>query len=251
MQIRNMKTLIKILFILLGITLGSNLIHAQFIAISSGSGGRTYQDVLKNAVGWYIADVANYTLVNDSISVWEDESDSNHDLTDFTSPGTKPTYGGDSVYFDGTGNILTDTFTLDQPFTVYMVCTQLLWNSGDQLFDGADEYSTFVEQSGTTPDVKMNASSYSAANSDMILNTKVILRVVFNGASSKIQVNEETAVSGNYGSDNAGGFTLGGAPNGNYGCRISVNEVIIVDADDSDSDEQLVMDYLNNEYTVY
>jgi len=209
-----------------------------------------------HTVGWFISD-STATITKDgadSVSVWADYLDSGHDLLATDETKQCPVWSADGILFNGTtSRMLTGTFTWNQPAMYYIVIKQITWTSLDYIFDGYGDGTTRAYQYPSSPKLQASAGSASGDNSDLVINTWGILRVLFNGASSKIQVNAESAVTGDFGSEDPEGFALGFRPpeNNDRFSNIQVQEIILRNVADSESTQTLIINYLNDKYSVY
>lgn len=131
--------------------------------------------------------------------------------------------------FDGSASFLKSApFPLVQPEWVVLVGRQLKWTDTISIHDGnAAGQRLKLWQSTTTPSVVIMAGSDTAINAGWILNTTSVVTEVFNGASSSLQINRGTATTGDAGSNNASGFTLGSKYDGTSAANIVVNAVAI------------------------
>lgn len=220
---------------------------------------RTYTDVLTdgNTVGWFIAEEEYMTKDDgDSITIWADASGLGHNLLQTDGTGRCPIWHeGDSVTFNGVQQWLkTASFTWDQPEMIYAVIKQNTnWASGDGIFHSNGWNDLAVIQNGSTPQIALYCDPsgliyFSVANSPP-LEEWVILRIVANGSSSKLQYNDNTAVTGTVGNASASGFVVGNSHTAWVACaEITVREIILRKIDDSDDDETLVYNYLKSKY---
>jgi hypothetical protein len=153
----------------------------------------------------------------------------------------------DGLLFDGSNDKLyTPTFTYNQPAFIYMVLKQVTWTVATYFFDGNAD-TGLVYQQTSSPKIRAYSGSLSSENSDMPLDTFVILRVLFNGASSKLQVNNSTATTGNFGSNNMGRIILGSRVTGQYS-NIKIKEAIFRKVADNSTDETSIYNYLATKY---
>jgi len=218
-----------------------------------GGGGETYPTVLDdgNTVAWFDAQENITKDGSNLVSVWGDKSGSGNDLSQSTTD-RRPTFDNDSVLFDGVDNSMkTAAFTLTQPEFIYMVINRVAWVSGRLFFDGNVPDQGFVGNFTPTPDIKAYAGSFSAGNSTMPVGSYCILRCLFNGASSKLQINNEAATESDFGSNDMGGLTLGSAGNELVGwSNIRVKEMIIRKVADGATDESNIYSYLSGKYSI-
>jgi hypothetical protein len=205
-----------------------------------------------HTVGWYIYDDVDSITQDGShnVSEWADYLDSGNDLIG-SGVGTMPVWTSDGVDFSVYPNdFLTASFTLIQPTEIYLVFKNIEWSSSWYIFDGYTADSGSLYEDGTTPQIIAYAGTGSSSISPT-LGTWCIVRVVFNGASSKLQLNNNAAVTGNWGAANMGGIRLGGYSGGGYCSSIIVKELIIRNVADSSSDEAEIITYLNDTYSIY
>jgi hypothetical protein len=207
-----------------------------------------------NTVGWYIAsDLSTITKdVSDFVSVWEDKLGSGRDLLQAVGANQPKWFATNGILFDGLAHFMkTATFTYVQPHQIYMVFKQVTWALNDTVFDGDTQNSVVFYQTATTPDLKLFAGINSAANSNLAVDTFGISRTLANGASSSLQINETTAVTGDFGTNNMGGFTLGGrGAAGSNPMNIQVKEIILRKIVDTAPNNQAIYDYLAAKYSI-
>ena len=184
---------------------------------------------------------------SDLVSSWGDKSGNGNDLVQATETN-KPTWNSNGVLFDGVDNFMKAVaFTLIQPEFIYIVFKQVTWTSNARVFDGNSGNSGTLVQNGTTPNLNAYAGAFSTASTDLTLDTYGIVRVLFNGASSTFQVNDNAQTTGNFGAANMGGFQLGFSL---AYSNIEVKEVIIRNVADSAQDEGTIYNYLADKYSI-
>lgn len=149
------------------------------------------------------------------------------------------------LLFDGSNDYLkTASMTLNQPEVVYMGLRQVSWTLNDFIFDGYTLNSGRVGQATTTPLLRMNAGSVSAENGNLSLGPMGLMKCVFNGTSGIFQINNTTALTGDYGSANMGGFTLGSAGNNGSSANIESGTILILNAVPTATQDQRIKDRL-------
>ena len=217
---------------------------------------KSYPNVLVdgNTVAWYIAD--DLTTItkdgSDFVSRWNDYLGSGRDLLQ-AAVGAHPLWSADGILFDGTTDFMKAVaFTYEQPEMIYIVFKQVTWTSVDYFFDGNASNSGIVYQAGVTPQIVAYAGSASTNNGNLALDTWGIVRVLFDGAASKLIVNETAATTGNFGVNDMGGFTLGtkGAGSSGNTANIQVKEIILRKISDSAGDEADIYAYLKAKYEL-
>ena len=162
------------------------------------------------------------------------------------STGAKPAQIVKSASLMGDGSnhkMATAAFTLNQPFTEYIVAKQITWTAGDYLTSGVGGAAGITQRTGT-PKLGLNAGSGVADNTGAALGSKVILTAVFNGASSSLAVNNGTPTTGDPGAGNPGGLSLFSDDAGaNYG-NAQVYERIVFSAAHDAAERSVVRNYL-------
>lgn len=174
-----------------------------------------------------------------------------------TASGTlRPTHQSDGILFNGTTNRLKGAFTLVQPEVIYGNLKQITWGSSRYIFDGYSANDPganngCVQQFSASPQLLAYAGIVGSTNNNLAIDQWGILRVTFNGASSKIQVNETTPVTGNFGAANMNGLSIGGFAGINvtspapYSANIKVKEFIIRKVVEPTNDSK-IYNYLKN-----
>jgi hypothetical protein len=193
---------------------------------STGSGLAGFVRGLAPAA-WYRFNTG-ITVTGAGVSTWADQSGNGRDLLQGTDANRPSLEADGSILFDGVDNFLKcSSFTLNQPETVYLLGKQATWTSTDVVWSG-DNANGLISQVVSSPTIRLNAGSGVADNGDWTVNTYAAVVAVINGASSLIQVNNNTATTGNAGAQNMGGFTLAANAGGTgQWSNIQVKEVIL------------------------
>ena len=187
---------------------------------------------------------------SNKVSVWGDKSGNGNDLLQATG-SAQPLYSTNGILFDGVNDFMkAAAFTLVQPEMVYIVFKQVTWTLNDRIYDGDGYLAMVISQALSTPALNMHAGS-SLNNTNLPVNTFGILRALYNGANSKLIINDTTPITGNVGTNNAGGFTIAkkGDSNSKFG-NIEVKEIIIRKVADSATNETLIYQYLSDKYGI-
>jgi len=187
------------------------------------------------------------TITGSGVSNWADVSGNGNDLQQGTDANRPSKESDGSILFDGISQYLkTAGFTLNQPTTIYLLARQVTWTDQESIFDGNTLNSGRFQQITPSPNVRILAGS-SVTNTEWTVNTYAILTCIFNGASSSLRVNNNTAVAGNAGAGNMGGFTLGtrGDAAGSS-CNLQVKGTLIFDTAHDDSEQQKMYEYLKS-----
>lgn len=187
------------------------------------------------------------TVTGSGVSKWEDVSGNDNHLlqaTDASRPSLQP---DGSILFDGIGNFLkANAFALNQPETVYLLFKQVTWTLSDGIFDGNTDLSMLLNSVSPTPTLSLFAGLANTPTTALAtVGDYVGLSAVFNGASSVIQVGNETSATGNPGASNAGGFTLGRRAGAQFS-NIQVKEVAIFNAAHDEKQRTEIIKFLEN-----
>jgi len=108
----------------------------------------------------------------------------------------------------------------------------------------------FIKQEGSSPNLKIYAgSAYSSGNNNLAANTFGIIRLFFDGDNSKFQINNTTAVTGNWGTADSTGLNLGArTPSGQNKSNVCFKELILRNVSDNSTDETAIYNYLATKY---
>lgn len=149
----------------------------------------------------------------------------------------RPLWTVDGILFDGSNDRLSmATRVLNQPVTVYLVFNPKTWTQYDQIISFEGNSAWGLNQAQSSPRMRANAGTASndSANSDMALDTVGIVRIVFNGANSRLQVNEQTPIAGNFGTGTIGAISIGDLYLGGLrDANICLQKAIVRSIDDS------------------
>jgi hypothetical protein len=150
-----------------------------------------------------------------------------------------------TIRFDGVDNFLKSAaFTWNQPEFIYILFKQITWTSIDRIFDGNANNGGSLYQFVSSPNLRFYAGGATAlpegGEPNFALNTWGIARVLFNGADSKFIIDNNTPVTGNPGTNNMGGLTLGkiGTSENYYG-NFEVKDIVCVDIDDAANETEI------------
>lgn len=215
----------------------------------------TYPSVLNdgNTVAWYIASEASTVTKDGSnlVSSWNDYLGSGHDLIQTTDDTYKPIWSSDGISFDGSNDYMkTADFTYGQPQFIYLVLKMLSWTSDDYIIDGSQNSRMCILQYTNTNYISFRAN---AIVGEVLVGTSnfVIIRALFNGTSSKLQINNNTALTGNPGPGAGGGITLCRyATSSDRFANIQFKELIFRKIADSSADETAIYNYLATKYSI-
>jgi len=214
-----------------------------------------YQDVIRdgNTAAWFIADELT-TITKDGgnqVSLWKDYLNSGNDIAQ-SNASYKPTWSLSGISFTGNDFLRNASIaSLIQPTFIYMVVRQDIFSDAGIYFDGNTINYGALKTRTVDTDLSGYAGTY-LVNSNNNLGSFLILRVLWNGANSSIQVNETAKIIGDAGTRNMDGITIGasGTGDGYYGSKITVKEAIFRNINDSAIDETVIYNYLKAKYSL-
>lgn len=189
----------------------------------------------------------------DAVATWPDESGGGHDL----SAGDAPTYvangiqGNPVVRFDGSSNYLDVVFNaISQPTTIYSVFEyKSLSSSSESPIDGADGTRHKIGSGGIEDKWNLFAGDLLESSSSAATSAYVV-SALFNGTGSEMRVDGSEVGSGDAGSSDLGGLTVGRAPNGSEWANVDIGEILVYDGDKSGSHAE-IESYLNDKWGVF
>ncbi|MCK5236076.1 MAG: hypothetical protein KAR06_03740 [Deltaproteobacteria bacterium] len=153
------------------------------------------------------------TVTGSGVSQWDDQSGNGNHLKQAVDTNRPSKESDGSVLFDGVDNFLkTDAFTLNQPETIYLLVNQVTWTVSDSFIDGNTLNTGIIQAHTITPEVRLFAGSPTSRIA-IPLGVFNVVTAIFNGASSVLQLNNDTPLIDNAGTSNMGGFNLGGSAN--------------------------------------
>lgn len=237
-----------IVFIVLSFTL-----HAQSeLIVVMGDDGDKVPSYLtdSDARAWYDASDASTITINEyGVAVWADKSGQGNDLHFHPiSPSSVPQYSNGEVVFDGGDDfLLTDVYSLDFPITVYLLVNMDSYSSGDALMDGTTVYNGSLQQAGASPTIRLYSGGNVITTTDLPLDTYGIITILWIASpdNSSLQINRETAVTGNVGTNTApDGTVLGAFADGSAPSNIKVKQLIIRVGSDSQETQDAIYNYL-------
>jgi len=206
--------------------------------------GKVYRTQIYNGIAGTLVFDADFTAQAENATSFAESANG----ATVTLNGSAQLIGATSantLLFNGVDSFLkTAPFTLNQPTTVYFLGRQVTWTSSMIIYDGDAVNSGVLQQTASSPQIRAFAGSGSATISPN-LGAYAVVSTVFNGAASVLQLNLDSPVTGNFGSANMGGFTLG--RNGLSGAfsNIQCKEVLIYNSAHDANQRAAVIAYLN------
>lgn len=165
------------------------------------------------------------------VSRWLDLTGKGRDLIQATAANQPEYTAGDPgelpyVKFDGLNYFMACApFTLNQPITMYLLLKQTGWTQGRWIADGNGGSSTSAWLWEFTPSISSFGGFTLTPTQSLTVGTLGIFSATFNGTSSYVRINRNTALTGNAGTNNAGGFYLGTRGGGAVGNCSAVNVI--------------------------
>lgn len=168
------------------------------------------------------------TVTGAGVSQWDDATGLGHHLLQGTDAARPPLQADGSILFDGVGQFLKATgYTLVQPETIYLLMQQVTWTALDYCADGNARNSGLIRQQGASPALVAQVAATSGLTlNNQPLNAYAVLCVVFNTASSLMQINA-VSVAGPMNAGDMAGFTLAAAGDSANFANIQVKEALI------------------------
>lgn len=204
-----------------------------------------------NTVAWY--DYTTPTTItkdgSNRISLWADKLLSGRNI--IQADGEKqPLYQATGVVFAGAPireHLESAPFIWNQPCQIYAVCKQITWTANYYLMTGIGGINNFyLQQRTSSPNLRLAAITALTNYANLAVNTWGIVRIVLNGANSRLQVDNTAPRTGNAGANNPGGFCIpfnGAAP-----ANCEYKEIVLRSAADSVDDETKIYNYLAEKY---
>ena len=195
-----------------------------------------------------------------ALATWPDSGPNGYNLTQATS-GNRPLFrasaigGRPAVEFDGSNDNMAVAFgtTYSQPNTVFVVVQFVSVPSS------ADPYPWMDGNASSNRHWmgRSSAGQYAIWAGDPFLNSgvaastnPVLVRGVYNGASSSIAINSGTAVNGSTGSTGLSGIKLGSRWDNLRQVAVKIAEVVAYNAVLSGTDIGRVESYLRDKYSL-
>ena len=201
-----------------------------------------------NTVAWFPFDT-DYIIKDGAnrVSQWTDKTGLGHHLPQ-ANGADQPLCSANGVLFDGVSEFLkAATFAYEQPEMFYLLLKQVTWTNLEIIVDGDTANKAILQQTPVTPGLIIYGRHSSASNSNLAVDTFGIIRILFAGANSTFQIDETARLTGDYGTADANGFTLGAAATGLLRwTNIEVKEVILRKAIDDAATQTQIYNYLKN-----
>lgn len=209
-------------------------------------------DQIASLAHWYDATQISGSD-GDAIGTWTDQ-EGTENLTESTS-SKKPTLRTDGINglntleFDGSDDRLNKNFAdISQPYQIFAIYQKRSSGTQEKLFDGTTDAALY-EEFNRSSNRSMLAGGTRQSGSSGTTNAQV-LTTLFNGASSVARIDGTQDISGDVGSNALDGLTVGAnRADGQHG-DYDVGEVLVYDADLSDTNRNSVETYLSDKWGI-
>lgn len=223
------------------------------------SSDNTEQNIGFDANG-YLDETALTTFVganNGFVTTWYDQSGNSRNATQTTASSQPQIVSSGSVIkennkisiqYDGSNDFLSYFFTsnISQPGTFFVVNKNIV---GTGIISSDNNNSRWqIYRTGIAPNnINIFAGSVLAGNNNSA--NQVLIYALFNGANSSISINNNTAVTGNAGTQQSNALRLGVDSANNYG-QNEMQEVILYNSDQS-TNKTAILSNINTYYGIY
>ncbi len=223
------------------------------ISVAFGNGAEPSPVPTENLMVWYDADDSD-TIAETSgaLDSWGDRSGNGNGLSQ--SGSARPTYtlnaqnGKPVIRFDGSDDYLQlatwASGTITQPFTIFAVWSYPADNAFRYVVDGgsaANRNYIVVDKVSSVREYNINEIKTSG---DPPPSSCRQYTYFFDGASSDLRRNESSILSGDFNTIDSGGITFARRYDTSDFSAIDVAEVLIYEAELSDSDRDDIEEYL-------
>ena len=174
---------------------------------------------------------------------WNDKLGSGHDLIQ-ANGADMPLLTATGVLFDGVSEVMRVGFLYSQPEQIYMAFRQVTFTATNRFFDGFLANTGRLDQSAVSPNIYAIATAQSADNPNLAINTFGILRLLFSGASSSLQINETIATLWDCGGGFMNGCSIGSYGGGGSFGNIEVKEIFLR-IEDTAPNQTDIYNYIN------
>jgi hypothetical protein len=203
-----------------------------------------------NTVAWYDSyDLTTITKDGGNlVSRWNDKLGGGHDLLQATGTNQPLWVLNDGVLFDGIDNFMvTGNFAFAQPMICYIILKQVTWFNGAYILSGGANLPAIRQLNGSPEiDAVTSQGAVYYPNNNLAVGDYGIVRLFFNGASSKIQVNATAAVTFDSGTDAFAKIHIGSQNPTQYFSNVQFKEIIYRDSTASEAD---IYNYLASKYS--
>ncbi len=196
----------------------------------------------------------NVTQSSFKVSAWADYF-GNGISVDQGTAGNRPTVGASSIVFNraNTEFLYKDALGIKQPTSIYAVMKYTQYIRSYLISPPliSTNGSLKIDLGDVVPQLRISAGVNSDVNVNLALNTWGIVRIVFNGAGSKFQIDETAAWTGNAGLGDMGGISIGALSGGTQRpSSIEMRGLLLRKIVDTDENSDAIHDYLKARYAL-
>lgn len=167
--------------------------------------------------------------------------------TIFTGANGKP-----ECRFDGSNDRLAATsWSLVTPLTCFGVMRQISWVSGRYMLDGTTVNNMVLIQRTSTPRVSIFTPSTFIDNNDLVVGTTSMATLIFDGASSLVQINANAETTGTLPSGSPGGVVIGSSGSGTLFANMAFQEMTVYASDKNSTDRTTARGNINAFYALF
>jgi hypothetical protein len=195
---------------------------------------------------------------SNKVATWGDELGIGPNFVEPWDASYKPTWSVDGITFTAPNVLWVTMPGYAQPEQLYVVMKPLTWVSGKALIDGKNQNSGLIQQITNDGYLKAYGGAYINgllpkqyyvhAFPGITTNKLLLTELLFNGASSKFQLNGSSPSVGNCGASNMGGICLANDAGGSAYSSVLYKDIIARDVVDSDDYKTALKRYLKRTY---
>jgi hypothetical protein len=195
------------------------------------------------------------TLVSDPAGVWSDRSGNAFDLTQFNNPTIRNANinGHDALEFDGISQYAQNSnpaFIRNQPHTTYIVFKPIVWTAGSATIDSSDIGFNAVFQDIIASPQKRIFAGIGLVGDNYTIGNYDISTLIFNGLNSETRKNNNIAIVGDAGANNAVGINLGCTGALANFANVAIAYLIVRNGADNTATQNLFINWLKNRFAL-
>lgn len=204
-----------------------------------------------NTVAWYNKDYGITKDINDRVSAWDDRlvPVAGTRLGNAYGVGTHPLFTSDGIKFVAARNdLLQKNYTLDQPVHIYLVVRTDIFLANTAFLDGWNLYSGALMMGGSSTFVyvRIGATFSPAVPNYLDAPYWNIIRLILDGANSKLQINANGYTNFVMPAATMGGLSLAIVGNTGSPANLTIKDCIVRNIIDTTDDDNDIYNYLKN-----
>lgn len=179
-----------------------------------GGGAEFLPSQLENLEAWYRYN-QGITVTGSGVSQWDDQSGNGNHLVQATDTNRPAHHADGSVACDGVDNFMAVNYAPHaQPRTRYFLFKRTTFVNGGGIADSYTINNALVRMLNAVDNIELYAGAAGCGSTDLARGDYGVLSVIFNGASSSLQINNGTPSTCNAGALTQGGLTIGAVGGG-------------------------------------